>query len=129
MLQRLLLTFFLLIYSACAIANKPENVSLVQLIANPDQYDGKLVRVFGYLNLEFEGDALYLHEEDFRRGLTRNGIWVSLVAAKVKQTTRPNRRYVLVEGVFNAKDNGHMGLFAGSIGAIQRLDDWTQYRR
>ena len=49
---------------------------MVQLLATPEKFDGKLVRVFGFLRLEFEGDALYFHREDDVQGLTRNGIWV-----------------------------------------------------
>jgi len=39
-------------------------VSLVQLIANPAEWDGKRVMVSGYLHLEFEGNALHLHRDD-----------------------------------------------------------------
>jgi len=46
--------------------NGPEDVSLIQLIANPQAYDGKTVRITGFLHLEFEGNAIYLHNEDFR---------------------------------------------------------------
>jgi hypothetical protein len=41
---------------------------MIQLIANPQAWDGKHVRVIGFLRLEFEGDALYLHREDLRTG-------------------------------------------------------------
>jgi hypothetical protein len=51
-----------------------EGVSLVQLIANPSVYQGKLVRVIGFCQLEFEGDALFLHREDFEQGLTKNAL-------------------------------------------------------
>jgi hypothetical protein len=39
---------------------EPLHVSLIQLIANPEKYDGKQVAVVGFLRLEFEGNALYL---------------------------------------------------------------------
>ena len=34
-------------------------VSLIQLIANPDKYHGKLVRVIGVINIEFEGNKIF----------------------------------------------------------------------
>lgn len=42
---------------------EPRDVSLVQLIANPGDFHGGLVRVIGFCRLEFEGNALYLHRE------------------------------------------------------------------
>jgi hypothetical protein len=39
-----------------------EEVSLIQLIATPERYHGKFVEVIGYMNLEFEGNAIYLHK-------------------------------------------------------------------
>jgi hypothetical protein len=47
------------------------DVSLIQLIANPESYDGKKVRIIGFLRLEFEGDALYLHQVDFEMRLMK----------------------------------------------------------
>lgn len=35
-----------------------EGVSLIQLIATPEQYHGKMIEVIGYLNLEFEGNGI-----------------------------------------------------------------------
>src|SRR5438034_11609304 len=51
---------------------KPVDVGMVALSAVPERYDGKFVRTHGFLCIEFEGDALYLHEEDYRHGLTKN---------------------------------------------------------
>jgi hypothetical protein len=36
-------------------AQEPTEVTLVQLIANPDRFDGKVIRLSGFLWLEFEG--------------------------------------------------------------------------
>lgn len=55
-----------------------EDVSLIQLLANPQAYDGKIVRIIGFIHLEFEGNVIYLHEDDFRYGLTKNGLWIDL---------------------------------------------------
>ena len=38
--------------------------SLVELIARPELYDGRRVRVIGFVNFEFEGDAIFLSSED-----------------------------------------------------------------
>lgn len=100
----------------------PTGLSLVQLIGNPDKYDGKFVRVEGFLRLEFEGNALYLHQEDDEHTLTKNAIWVDASPDMMKKRDRLNKKYVLLEGTFDAKDHGHMGFFAGSLHAVRRAD-------
>jgi len=52
-------------------------VSLIKLIATPEKYNGKRIQVIGYLHLEFEGNAIYLHKEDEEAGLSKNGFWVN----------------------------------------------------
>jgi hypothetical protein len=32
--------------------------------------------------------------------------------------------YVLLEGIFNSKDRGHMGMWSGSLTKIQRAEVW-----
>ena len=85
-------------------AEMPQDVSMVQLLSTPEKFDGKLVRVFGFLRLEFEGDALYFHREDDVQGLTRNGIWVDRTDAMERDANKLNSHYVLIEGVFDAED-------------------------
>jgi hypothetical protein len=54
------------------------DVSMVRLLAEPDKFDGKRVRTAGYIHFEFEGNAIYLHEEDLTHGLLKNALWISL---------------------------------------------------
>jgi len=67
--QAALLIVALLCLCTNAKSSEPTDVSVVQLIANPQQYDGKQVRLIAFLNLEFEGNALYLHREDFDKSI------------------------------------------------------------
>jgi hypothetical protein len=101
-----------------------QSVSIIRLIATPERYDGKLVRVVGYLNMAFEGDSISFHEEDFRRNLVENALWVEPAEGMRKELTKLSRQYVLIEGVFDASDRGHMGLFSGAITNITRADAW-----
>lgn len=95
---------------------------MIQLIANPDKFDGKLVRVQGFLNLEFEGDCLYLHREDFDEMNEKNALWVDLEGNKIKDSKWVNKCYVLCEGIFKSKELGHMDMNSGTIGEIRRLE-------
>jgi len=110
-------------------AEEPINVTMVQLIANPERFDGKLIRVIGFLRLEFEGDVLYLHREDYEQALLGDGIWVDATPEIKKNSKDLNMHYVLFEGVFSSKDKGHMGMWSGTITQIRRAERWIAAAR
>jgi len=102
------------------IRDDAQYVSLITLIASPKDYAGKAVRVIGYIHLEFEGDAIYLRKEDYERGLTKNGLWLDAPNKISEKMQKMTDRYVLIEGVFNPENHGHMGLWSGAISEINR---------
>lgn len=101
-----------------------KRVSIVNLVATPEKYDQKNVRVIGFLNLEFEGNAIYLHKDDYDLGIDKNGIWVDLTNAKLDSINRRNcnKQYVILEGTFDMNDKGHSGGYSGSIIKITRIN-------
>ncbi|MDN5287015.1 MAG: hypothetical protein JWR38_3289 [Mucilaginibacter sp.] len=101
-------------------------VSLISLIANPDRYKGKKIRVIGYLHLEFEGNGLYLHKEDYDRAISKNSIWVSVGPKhpEVSSLKQYSDHYVIIEGTYDSHMNGHMAMNSGSIKDVTRLDIW-----
>jgi len=102
-----------------------QNVSAVQLIANPQAYDNKPIQIIGFLRLEFEGNAIYLHREDYERGISQDGFWVDTPRDMTKeQQNAVNTKYVICAGIFRASGHGHMGMFAGEITGISRLELW-----
>jgi hypothetical protein len=101
-----------------------EQVSILQLIATPEAFDGKEVQVVGFLRLEFEGNVLYLHEEDYSHRIYKNGLWVRPNAKMMANADKINMHYVTIKGRFNARDKGHMGLGSGTITDIIAADIW-----
>ena len=99
-------------------------VSLIRLIAAPQEYEKKVVRVIGYLRIEFEGNAIYIHEEDFRRSIPKNGLWLEASREMMLELRKLSDGYVLLEGVFDPKNTGHGGLFSGAIIEINRAQAW-----
>lgn len=106
------------------------NVSLIQLIATPERYHQKIVQVVGYLNLEFESNAIFLHKEDFDNVLTNNGLWVMFSdrIRNEKKLTDYSKKYVILEGTFDMHAKGHFWLYSGTIKNINRLDNWHSRR-
>ena len=91
-------------------------ISIITLIANPEKYEGDTVMVAGFLNLEFEGNALYIHEEDYEHRMSKNSIWVDIDSdsLKLSKINKYNKKYVEIEGVFS-QDEGHMSSCSGSV--------------
>ena len=100
-------------------------VSMINLIAAPDKFHNKTVILEGFLVLEFEGDAIYLSEEDAKHAISKNGIWLSIDYKnenKILEYYKHNKSYVLVEGIFDAKSLGHGALFSGTLKEISRIE-------
>jgi hypothetical protein len=106
---------------------EPVDVSILQLIAAPTAYHGKRVRLIGFCNLEFEGNSLYLHREDFEQRIHRNALWLD-VEGTAKQRELSGY-YVLVEATFDADDHGHMDLFSGALTGVSRMQRWPVGQR
>lgn len=99
----------------------PLSVSMVQLIAMPERFDGKRVKVIGFVHFEFESSAVYLHREDFERSLIANCVWVDLRGEVAKGHAAINNHYVLLEGTFRARQGG---IVSGELVDIFSADIW-----
>jgi hypothetical protein len=110
---------------------QPLSVSLLQLIATPDAFDGKYVRVFGFVRIEHEGTSIYLHHEDSEHSLYKNGLWIvcAETAAEGSKEAQVKDRYALIEGRFAANKKGHRGLWSGSIEDITRMQAWGKDKK
>lgn len=106
-------------FSASSEQPRIFEVSLVSLIANPEKYEGQRIAVAGFLHIEFEGTAIYLHQDDYVYGISQNGIWVFLPENLDSISDFPgscqSNRYVQIVGRFSSKFKGHMGAWGGSI--------------
>jgi hypothetical protein len=116
----------LLAFAGACNGEEPLDVSLVSLIANPHQFDGKVVRVVGFLHLEFEGNGLYLHKEDCDLAAYKNGVWIDPTGEHFHEAKSNNNKYVLVVGTFDATDQGHLGMWSGALNQVERLIPWPQ---
>ena len=130
----------LLLETTCEVGNSTTDCqmwgpSIAALIARPEVFDGKAVRIIGFINFEFEGDAIYLSKGDWEHSINRNALWVELSEETVGRSFvggrdgRPNKRYVIIEGTFRAKNRGHLGLFSGAIEQVTRLQPWNFPRK
>lgn len=90
--------------------------SMIDLIANPELFDGKKIMVVGYVHVEFEGDAIYLHKDDFLYGIDRNSLALSLLSkTPTKELKKCQDSYALVRGTFKAGIGGHNSMASGEL--------------
>jgi hypothetical protein len=104
------------------VAPRPPNserVSLVRILANPDDMNGRAVDVGGYMHVEFEGTQLCLHREDYEQMVLTNCVGLSVPEGP--DVLELNDRYVVVEGVVKASARGGISLFPASLQGVTAI--------
>ena len=91
-------------------AEEPQAVSMIQLLATPERYEGRRVLVHGVAHFEFEESGLYLHREDAECMNSSNGLWLAVSGQETLSDV-----FVVVDGVFTAKRHGHLGAWPGEL--------------
>lgn len=103
----------------------PREVSVLQLVADPQRWDGRPVKAVGFLHLDVAGQsALYLHREDLDHHITRNALALEPTEAMVLARGRLKDRYVVVGARFDAEDTGPDQRFGGSLDQIESCEPW-----
>jgi hypothetical protein len=78
----------------------------------------KIMRLIALFVLSFAALNTAIH---------RNGLWIDLPRG-ISSGKDLTNQYVLIEGVFDGKQNGHMGLWSGTITDVTRLESWGYVR-
>jgi hypothetical protein len=101
------------------------NLSMVNLIATPERFDGEMVQVRGYIHMEAGYDGIYMHEDDYKNKITANALWVEFDEEFSESRNRldHNDKYVIIIGEFKQSDKGKGDNFSGSIKKIIRIDE------
>jgi len=105
------------------VASAPiSEVSIQELMAAPDKFNGARVRVIAPCSIEFEGAALYATEEAHEARAARQAVWLQLKWPLLPERRSLNGKYVLVEGRFVSELSGHEGIFQGAIVDVTSLE-------
>ncbi len=99
---------------------------MIAVVADPHRWHGKKVRLNGAFQWQFEGTKLCVHMDDLVYGMGRNCLFVHMQPEDVNSTFEKllanTRKYVLLEARIDAGDRGHLGMSAGSLVEVTRLD-------
>lgn len=119
--RRLRATLFVLVIGLGASARSQiESVSLVRLIANPAEYEGRVVTVVGFGLFEHESNAVFLSSEHVEFAAFENS--VGLEVKRGMSTPEGKAPFVLVTGTFRGTPKGTFSLRNGRIESITRLE-------
>jgi hypothetical protein len=124
LLLNILVTVAVAVTTGAAAEPEIERATLLQVLAHPEKYDGKRLQLIGYLHLQFEGNALWLHKEDYDHAIIGNMVSIEVQGEIRKREKELNDEYVMVIGTFDAKDLGHMGLCSGTLKNITSCGFW-----
>jgi hypothetical protein len=100
------------------IYGKAVDVSIVRLLANPEEFSGKAVRLWGVFHVDRETMALFLSRESYEYGVSQNAVPISTTYTRIEDLPRLNGHYVWIVGVFDAKEGGPIGFTATGNGHL-----------
>ena len=95
-----------------------QTVSIVQLLASPEKFDGKRIAVLGFLPIGPENNHLYLGKTDYDNGLASNSIAVHVSGDMVKRRDELNMKYVRIVGIFHLNQEGQELTTAGRLDQV-----------
>ena len=109
-------------------------ISIVSLIATPEKYHNKKVRVIGYFQFD---DAylrnIFLHKEDSENSILKNSFWVffprNISSDTLRRYKECHQRYVIIEGIFDMNNQGPSSLFSGTIKEVTRMEPWNKIKQ
>jgi len=90
-----------------------------------EKYDGKQVKVEGYLDMTRERDLLYVHKVDSDNVLLSNSIWVHRSERMGADRRKINQRYVKIVGRFKVGFSEHLGNPPNGIDYVVTVDPWS----
>jgi hypothetical protein len=115
----ILLTVIIQISSA---QEKEIPVSFIHLISNPEKFEGKLLRVSGFMHVKPEDIGLYFSKESADY-LMSESIWISFDSSFVKRNNIKtfDSKYVELVGIFDKNEKGHISGFQGSLKSVSKM--------
>jgi len=106
-------------------SDKYKSVSIVSLIANPQNYLNQKVILKGFLNFEKDDMSIYLSEIDYNNFNTQNAVYLILSMNDMDKLNigKMNRRYVSIGGTFYISQNKNKQMGDNYIGALKDVEN------
>ena len=95
--------------------HKIEDVAISELLANPDKYHSRKVRVRGRVFTGFEQHAIYDDPQ-------KDGLWLENVLVPYTVSRNRTGESMAIEGTFDMRVSGHLDQYPGGITNITRYE-------
>lgn len=106
----------LLIAPQLAINNqKIADVTIAELLAHPDEYHSRKVRIRGLVLIGFERHAIYGDPQ-------QDGLWLENFLVPYTVSRNHTEASMVVEGIFDMRVSGHLSHYPGGITNITRYE-------
>lgn len=102
----------------------PRKLKLVDVLADPEKYDGKRISVVGFYHGEFEGSSFSVDKVASKQRDYARSVWLSdssSLANKSNINLR-NDSWLRIDGIFLCGPGGHMGLWPGELDRPTRIE-------
>ncbi|MFN4287980.1 MAG: hypothetical protein ACK4E3_05740 [Brevundimonas sp.] len=93
----------------------PPVVGVANLLESAHHYAGRSVTVHGFVVWEYEGNAIYASEDDYRSQRYERGVWVDRPPLTESEVGASSGKLGYVTGRFDPHGRGHLGLWGGAI--------------
>lgn len=109
----------------CQSNPRPLVVSMIQLIATPERFDGKLVSVVGFLRLSQEANLLYFDKSSYDNVMLENTLWLDPTEEMERDREHLEMKYVRIEGIFRLGNKMRNNVSAGGITDIKSCEFYS----
>jgi len=108
----------------CSPEVEENHLSIINLIATPEKYHGKIVSIIGYAEIELENMSLCIMR---KTSSSRDCVWIELYEPEVnielfekreEQFRKFHKKIISLRGEFDMENTGHLGASSGAIKSI-----------
>lgn len=117
--------------------NQSESLSLINLIATPERYDGHLVLVTGHVTVGLENMSICFMKVNYS---SKDCIWLNIdsgpyeteddrkrIEKKMKLLNKFNGKVATIEARFDQNNKGHFGMWSGALKDLVRIYGKNNY--
>jgi len=107
-----------LLFIVFSMEGNEKPIGVIDLIDSLGKYEGKTVRVEGYVSMGFEQCVLWPEDPEKSRIQLEYWVWFRELgkgcgAGEYAKNSKHGR--AIIEGTFNENDKGHLGMYSASI--------------
>ena len=110
---------------AAPSATDASYVSLIQVIANPEKFDGKRLVVLGFLDFEREADLLFASKDKYDNVILPDTLWIDPTEEMGTNKATLNLKYVRIDGIFHAGAQRRFRFAVGGMTDIRSCTPWS----